>query len=196
MFVYLWPDGRLWVNPQAAERAQAVARFHRKCRYNTCPKATPNHAGYKVCKHTLGSGLINCKNQESWLVVLREDAMSQLFYLSAEQLERIKPFFPRSHGIPRVDDRKVISGIIYVIKHGLQWKDAPREYGPYKTLYNRFLRWSRMGVFNNIFTELAKTAGQDGQVMIDATHLKAHRTAASLLKKGLFPAASDAQRAA
>ena len=102
--------------------------------------------------------------------------MSQLFYLSAEQLERIKPFFPRSHGIPRVDDRKVISG-------------------PYKTLYNRFLRWSRMGVFNNIFTELAKTAGQDGQVMIDATHLKAHRTAASLLKKGLFPAASDAQRA-
>ena len=70
--------------------------------------------------------------------------MSQLFYLSAEQLERIKPFFPRSHGIPRVDDRKVISGLIYVIKHGLQWKDAPREYGPYKTLYNRFLRWSRM----------------------------------------------------
>ena len=53
----------------------------------------------------------------------------------------------------------------------------------------------RMGVFNNIFTELAKTAGQDGQVMIDATHLKAHRTAASLLKKGLFPAASAAQRA-
>ena len=77
---------------------------------------------------------------------------------------------------------------------GLQWKDAPREYGPYKTLYNRFLRWSQMGIFNNIFTELAKTAGQDGQVMIDATHLKAHRTAASLLKKGLFPAASAAQR--
>ena len=69
--------------------------------------------------------------------------MSQLFSLSAEQLERIKPFLPRSHGIPRVDDRKVISGIIYVIKHGLQWKDAPREYGPYKTIYNRFLRWSR-----------------------------------------------------
>lgn len=113
--------------------------------------------------------------------------MSQLFYLSAEQLERIKPFFPLSHGIPRVDDLKVISGIIYVIKHGPQWKDAPREYGPYKTLYNCFLCWSRRGVFNNIFTELAKTAGKDGQLMIDATHLKAHRTAASLLKKGSFP---------
>ena len=64
--------------------------------------------------------------------------MSQLFSLSAEQLERIKPFFPRSHGIPRVDDRKVISGIIYVIKHGLQWKDAPREYGPYKNALQSF----------------------------------------------------------
>lgn len=62
--------------------------------------------------------------------------MSQLFYLSSGQLERIKPFFPLSHGVSRVDDLKVLSGIIYVIKYGLQWKDAPREYGPYKTLYN------------------------------------------------------------
>lgn len=120
--------------------------------------------------------------------------MRQLFYLSSEQLERIKPFFPLSHGISRVDDLRVLSGIIYVIKHGLQWKDTPREYGPYKTLYNRFVRWSRMGIFNNIFAELAKTAGNGGRLMIDATHLKAHRTAASLLKKGLFPAASDAQK--
>lgn len=126
--------------------------------------------------------------------MLREGAMSQLFYLSSEQLERIKPFFPLSHGVSRVDDLRVLSGIIYVIKHGLQWKDAPREYGPYKTLYNRFVRWSRMGIFDNIFAELAKTAGNDGRLMIDATHLKAHRTAASLLKKRLFPAVSDAQK--
>ena len=51
-----------------------------------------------------------------------------------------------------------------------------------------------MGIFNNIFAELAKTAGNDGRLMIDATHLKAHRTAASLLKKRLFPAVSDAQK--
>ena len=117
--------------------------------------------------------------------------MKELFYLSTEQMKRIKPFFPRSHGVPRVDDVKVLSGIIYVIKYGLRWKDAPREYGPYKTLYNRFIRWSKLGVFNTIFAELAKMSGKDGRVMIDATHLKAHRTAASLLKKGLFPAASD-----
>ena len=119
--------------------------------------------------------------------------MAELFYLSSKQIERIRPFFPRSHGIPRTDDVRVLSGIIYVIRYGLQWRDAPREYGPYKTLYNRFVRWSRMGVFNSIFLELSKTAANDGQVMIDATHLKAHRTAAGLLKKGLFPAASDAQ---
>ena len=74
-------------------------------------------------------------------------------------------------------------------------KDAPREYGPYKTLYNRFVRWSRLGVFNTIFAELAKSAGSGGRIMIDATHLKAHRTAASLLKKGLFPAVSGVQKA-
>ena len=119
--------------------------------------------------------------------------MAELFYLSSKQIERIRPFFPRSHGIPRTDDVRVLSGIIYVIRYGLQGRDAPREYGPYKTLYNRFVRWSRMGVFNSIFLELSKTAANDGQVMIDATHLKAHRTAAGLLKKWLFPAASDAQ---
>ena len=110
--------------------------------------------------------------------------MRTLFYLSESQMERISPFFPRSPGIPRADDRHVVSGILYVIKHGLQWKDAPAEYGPYKTLYNRFVRLSRLGVFRRIFTELANQTPFDGSRMIDSTHLKAHRTAASLRKKG------------
>jgi putative transposase len=55
-------------------------------------------------------------------------------------MRRIEPYFPLSHGIARVDDRRVISGIIYVIKNGLRWRDAPREYGPHKTIYNRFVR--------------------------------------------------------
>ena len=113
--------------------------------------------------------------------------MSTLFYLSRAQLDRIKPYFPLSHGIPRVDDLRILSGIIYVIKHGLQWKDAPREYGPHKTLYNRVIRWSRLGVFNKIFMELVEKQGNTERLMIDATHLKAHRTAASLPKKGSFP---------
>ena len=94
-----------------------------------------------------------------------------------------------------MDDRRVLSEIIYVIRHGLQWRDAPPAYGPHKTLYNRFVRWSRMGVFDRIFAALAAEAGPPSRLMIDATHLKAHRTAPSLLKKGLFPAASAAPRA-
>jgi len=122
--------------------------------------------------------------------------MSDLFYLTEAQLNLIKPYFPLSHGVARVDDLRVISGIIHVIKRGLQWRDAPREYGPHKTLYNRFVRWSRMGIFNKIFSELASSDGVPEQLQIDATHLKAHRTAASLLKKGLFPAVSVKQKVA
>ena len=112
--------------------------------------------------------------------------MNDLFLLSEAQMRRIEPYFPLSHGVARVDDRLVISGIIFVIRNGLRWCDAPRDYGPHKTIYNRFVRWSRLGVFNK----------KPRRLMIDTTHLKAHRTAASLLKKGLFPDASGAQRAA
>ena len=121
--------------------------------------------------------------------------MDGLFLLSERQMARIAPHFPLSHGVPRVDDRRVVSGIVYVIKHGLQWKDAPKDYGPHKTLYNRFIRWSRMGVFDRIFAGLAGEGPKPERIMIDATHLKAHRTAASLLKKGMFPVASGARRA-
>ena len=118
------------------------------------------------------------------------------FLLTLAQMRRLSPHFPLSHGIARVDDRRVLSGIIYVIRNGLQWRDAPTTYGPHKTLYNRFVRWSRMGVFDRIFAALAAQGGAPERLMIDSTHLKAHRTAASLLQKGLFPAVSAAPRAA
>ncbi|GBR07386.1 transposase [Acetobacter oeni] len=72
----------------------------------------------------------------------------------------------------------------------------PEGLRPHKTLYNRFSRWSRLGVFDRIFSALSEKAGRSKRLMIDATHLKAHRMAASLLKKGLFPAMSDEPRAA
>lgn len=121
--------------------------------------------------------------------------MADLFLLSPGQMSKIEPFFPKSHGIARVDDRRVVSGIIYVLKHGLQWKDAPKAYGPHKTLYNRFRRWTELGVFDRIFGHLAASDGAPDIVMIDATHLKAHRTASSLLKGGFFPATLAARRA-
>ena len=122
--------------------------------------------------------------------------MSDLIWLSEAQMRRIEAYFPLSHGVPRVDDRRVLSGIVFVIRNGLRWRDAPVDYGPHKTIYNRFIRWSRLGVFNRIFAGLAAEGGSPDQLMIDATHLKAHRTAASLLKKGLYPDVLDARRAA
>ena len=121
--------------------------------------------------------------------------MSDLIWLSEAQMRRIEPYFPLSHGVPRVDDRRVISGIVFVLRNGCRWRDAPKDYGPHKTIYNRFIRWSRLGVFNRIFAELAAKGGKPERLMIDATHLKAHRTAVSLLKKGLFPDVSGAPRA-
>lgn len=72
--------------------------------------------------------------------------MSNLFWLTEAQIARLQPFFPKSHGKPRVDDRRVLSGIIFINRNGLRWCDAPPEYGPPKTLYNRWKRWSDMGV--------------------------------------------------
>ena len=69
--------------------------------------------------------------------------MSNLFWLTDVQMERLRPFFPKSHGVPRVDDRRVLSGIIFINRNGLRWCDAPREYGPPKTLYNRWKRWGQ-----------------------------------------------------
>ena len=78
----------------------------------------------------------------------------------------------------------------------MRLRHTPASYGPAKTIDNRIIRWSRMGVFNKIFAALAAKGGKPDQLMIDATHLKAHRTAASLLKKGLYPDVSDAPKAA
>jgi transposase len=124
-----------------------------------------------------------------------EASMDELFLLSRAQIARISPHFPLSHGVSRVDDRKVVSGILYVIRNGLQWRDAPKAYGPHKTLYNRFIRWSLLGVFDRIFVSLAGAGPKPERIMIDSTHLKAHRTAASLLKKGVFPAVSGVRKA-
>ena len=118
------------------------------------------------------------------------------FWLSEEQFARLKPLLPtKTRGVKRVDDRRVISGIVHILRNGLRWRDAPPEYGPHKTLYNRFMRWSKAGVFDRIFEALAAESTAEGTVMIDATHLKAHRTAASLLKKGVFRAVSGAPEA-
>ena len=101
-------------------------------------------------------------------------------------MARLAPYFPKSHGRPRVDDRRVLSGIIFVNRNGLRWRDAPKDYGPHKTLYNRWKRWGQMGVFARMMEGLSSVGAERKTVMIDATYLKAHRTASSLaVKRGI-----------
>ncbi|QFT48740.1 hypothetical protein FIU97_19290 (plasmid) [Roseivivax sp. THAF40] len=111
--------------------------------------------------------------------------MSDLYWLSDAQMVRLEPCFPKSHGKPRVDDRRVLSAIVFINRNGLRWRDAPREYGSHKTHYNRWKRWSEKGIFAKMMGELAAEHGEKKIVMIDATYLKAHRAASSLgAKKG------------
>lgn len=108
--------------------------------------------------------------------------MPHLLRLNQEYVNRIKHMFPKPRGVARSDGRTVLSGVIHVIRNGPRWRDAPAEYGLYKTLYHRFVRWSRLSVVARIVRELAEP-GSDGEtIMIDSSHLKAHRTAASLSK--------------
>lgn len=93
--------------------------------------------------------------------------MSNLFWLTDEQMARLQPFFPTSHGRPRVDDRRVLSGIIFINRNGLRWSDAPREYGPPKTLHNRWRRWGDMGVFARMMEGLAAEDTEQKTIMID-----------------------------
>ncbi|WP_419913486.1 transposase [Hoeflea sp.] len=71
--------------------------------------------------------------------------MSHLFWLDQEHLNRIKHMFPKPRGVARSNDLTVLSSIIHLIRNGLRWRDVPTEYGPHKMLYNRFVRWSRLG---------------------------------------------------
>jgi transposase len=119
------------------------------------------------------------------------------FWLTEAQFSRLRPLLPnKPRGVPRVDDQRVISSIIHVIQGRLICRSASAAHGPHNTLYNRFMRWSRAGVFDRIFATLAAESVATDPVMIGAGPLKAHRTTASLVKKGLFPAVFGRSKAA
>jgi len=101
-----------------------------------------------------------------------------LFWLSDEQWQQIEPHLPKDvRGKARVDDRRVISGILHVIKSGCRWCDCPPDYGPPTTIYNRFVRWAERGIWERLFRELARRGRSMDIQMIDSTHIKAHRSA-------------------
>jgi transposase len=92
----------------------------------------------------------------AWFVFGDCDVRRKLFWLSDPQWLRIEPHLPTDvRGVERADDRRVISGIIHVLKSGCRWCDWPPEYGPPTTIYNRFVRWARRGNWENLLRELA-----------------------------------------
>jgi transposase len=110
--------------------------------------------------------------------------MDDLYWLSDEAWAVIEPHLP--HGRPgarRVDDRRVISGILHVLKSGCRWRDLPPTYGPRTTLYNRYNRWARQGIWRRLFEHVAGAAAVPNELAIDTTHIKAHRSASGA-KKG------------
>ncbi len=101
------------------------------------------------------------------------------FWLTDAGFAKIAPHLPTgTRGKARVDDRRVISGIIHVLKSGGRWVDAPDVYGPRKTLYNRFVRWAAKGVWMGLFRVLAQAGGPPAHVLMDSSAVKAHRSAA------------------
>ena len=100
--------------------------------------------------------------------------MMDHFWFSDEQWARLEPLLPRGdRGARRVDDRRVLSGIVHALKSGGRWSDCPRDvYGPKKTLYNRFVRWSERGVWERIFKELATIPDMPGRLFLDSTCIK------------------------
>src|SRR5438477_12027398 len=106
-----------------------------------------------------------------------------LFWLSDEQWARIEPHLPTDvRGVERADDRRVISGIMHVLKCSCRWCDCPEAYGPPTTIYNRFVRWARRGIWENLFRELAEKGRCRETQMIDSTQSK--RTARQRVEKG------------
>jgi transposase len=104
--------------------------------------------------------------------------MSNEFWLTDQQWSAIRPLLPHNRpSARRVDDRRVISGIVHVLKSGCRWKDCPRRYGPATTIYNRFHRWSGRGLWQRLFHALIEVSPGDLQI-IDSTTAKAHRSAA------------------
>lgn len=104
--------------------------------------------------------------------------MGVLFWLSDEQWRAIEPLLPKNQpGARRVDDRRVISGIIHVLKIGCRWCDCPSDYGPSTTVYNRFNRWSRRRFWLGFLEALAGSGAVTKSTAIDSTYVKAQRSA-------------------
>jgi transposase len=117
------------------------------------------------------------------------------YWLPDQAWSAIEPLLPANQpGARRVDDRRIISGILHVLRSGCRWKDCPSVYGPPTTVYNRWNRWSGRGIWMRLFEALATAVPAD-VAMIDSSAIKAQRASAGG-KGGLRPKQSAARAAA
>jgi transposase len=117
------------------------------------------------------------------------------FDLSDQEWATISPLLPKQgRGPQRRDDRQILNGIFYILRTGAPWRDLPERYGPRTTVYNRYVRWGRRGVWKAVFDALAQQ-GKDSLIFIDSSVVKAHRAAAGS-KRGRWQKVLDAHVAA
>jgi transposase len=115
-----------------------------------------------------------------------------LFCSSDEAWPTIEPHLPKNQpGARRVDDRRVISGILDVLKVGCRWCDCPAEYGPSTTVYNRFNHWPQCGFWVKLLDALVDASAVARSTAIDSTYVKAPRAAFGA-KGGVRPERSAA----
>ena len=102
------------------------------------------------------------------------------YELTKYEWAAIRPFLPnKPRGVPRVNDRRVLNGIFWVLRSGAPWRDLPKSFGPYTTCYNRFVRWGRAGVWDQIMDALAATHDAAVQ-MIDTSVVRVHQHGACI----------------
>ncbi len=112
--------------------------------------------------------------------------------LSDKQWEQLKPLLPpqkQDTGRPSEDHRKIINGILWRLKTGVSWRDIPERYGPWSTIYSRFFRWKRSGIWDQIFSAILSQEDAQGCLdwdthYVDSTIIRAHQHASGLKKRG------------
>jgi transposase len=173
-------------NPSHRDQARSTAYLHRSCSRmvalatSSSGPRSPRSPQTKTATVMLGSRPKQGSFASmAWSTCKEPSPMdSNLFWFDEEQWAKIMPHLPTNQpGPERKDDRRILSGIMHVLKIGCRWQDCPKEYGPHKTIYNRFARWSERGIWQKIFECVAAPCDPPEQAALDSSHVKAHRCA-------------------
>ena len=114
-------------------------------------------------------------------------AVIRQYEITDEEWEQIKPYIPEEQaaglrGRPSKDSRTMLNGIFWILRSGAAWRDLPERYGPWQTVYKRFVKWSEAGIFEKIFKDLAADADMQ-DISIDSICIKTHKSSAGAKKE-------------